>query len=346
MTARSREVRLAGERFTTPMLVPSVSSKGFPVDADGFPESNLLVGLALDGLGETLLVSAYDLHHGALTGAKEFLAGTPTGSVMEQPRLLVVDSGGYETGPAWESSHADREDRGVEPYEHTAFVGVLDRLPHDRPVLAVSYDGKDVTPGPYAEQVARARKLFGPRPHLATDILLKPVSPSRWHDPRLLTPAAEGLDAFDVVGFTEKELGDSLLDRLCTLAGLRAVLDGAGVSAPIHLFGALDPMLSPLYFAAGAEIFDGLSWLKYVYLDGLAVHPDAGSLLRGETDDRQRLREGKRVMLNLGGLSELRRRMERYAKSGSTTFEEFGVHADVLSDTYGSMVARLRKGDT
>lgn len=346
MAARSRDIRLAVQRFTTPVLIPSVSSKGFPVDARGFPESNLLVGLALDGLGETLLVSAYDLHTGRLTGAEEFLAGQPVGSVMERPRLLVVDSGGYETGDAWESGHADREDRGVQPYDHSAFVAVLDGLPRDRAVLAVSYDGQDVPPGTYTEQIARARRLFGPRPHLASDVLLKPEQPSGWHDPRLLTAAAPDLVAFDVVGFTEKELGDSLLDRLCTLARLRAVLDAAGVDAPIHLFGALDPLLTPLYFSAGAEIFDGLSWLKYVYRDGVALHPDAGSLLRAEQDDEQRLREGKRVMLNLGALTDLRRRMERHARTGSTTFEEFGAHARVLSDTYGSMVARLTTGDT
>jgi hypothetical protein len=347
LTARSREVRLAGERFTTPVLIPSLSSKGFPVDSQGFPESNLLAGLALDGLGETLLVSAYDLHVGALTGAAEFLAGTPTGSVMERPRLLVVDSGGYETGQAWESGHVDREDRGVEPYDHGTFTGVLDRLPRDRPVLAVSYDGRDVPPGPYEEQIARARRLFGPRSHLASDVLLKPpsLSPSR-HQPRLLTAVAPDLASFDVVGFTEKELGDSLLDRLCTLARLRAVLDDARVHAPIHLFGALDPLLTPLYFSAGAEIFDGLSWLRYLYQDGMAVHPDAGSLLRGEQDDPKRWRDGKRVSLNLGQLTELRRQMERHARTGSTTFEEFGSHAAVLSDTYGSMVARLATGDT
>lgn len=325
------------------MLVPSVSSKGFPVDRDGHPESNVLVVLALDGLGETLLVSAYDLHVGTLTGAREFLAGTPTGSVMERPRLLVVDSGGYETGPGWENGHADREDRGTLPYDRAAYEGVLDRLPDERAVLAVSYDGPDVPPGTYAEQVARARRLFGRRTHLASDILLKPER-GRWHDPRLLTAAAPDLAAFDVIGFTEKELGDSLLDRLCTLAELRHVLDDAAVTAPVHLFGALDPLLTPLYFAAGAEIFDGLSWLKYVYRDGLAVHPDAGSLLRDEQDDGHRLRDGKRVMLNLGQLTDLRRRMERHAKTGSTTFEEFGAHAHILADTYGSMIARLTTG--
>lgn len=345
MSGRSRDIYLAGVRFTTPLLIPSVSSKGFPVDSRGNWESALLVELALDGLTEALLVSAYDLTHHGLKGSEDFLKGESTGSVMEQPRLLVVDSGGYETGKAWESGHPDREDRGVQTYGLATFISVLDRLPVDRTTLVVSYDGPDQVPGSYAEQIKRGRELFNGRGAFASDMLLKPEGGSRWHDPLRLTPAASDLQAFDVVGFTEKELGDSLLSRLVTLARLRAVLDNAGVLAPIHVFGALDPLLTPLYFAAGAEIFDGLSWLKYVYHDGLAVHPDAGSLLRGEQDDSQRFREGKRVVQNLGRLSELRRSLQRHARNEDASFAEFGDHASILADTYGTMLARLDTGE-
>jgi hypothetical protein len=146
------------------------------------------------------------------------------------------------------------------------------------------------------------------------------------------------------VGFTEKELGDSYLSRLTTLARLRIVLDEAGISAPIHLFGALDPLFTPLYFAAGAEIFDGLSWMRYGYSGGLAVHPDAGALLRGEDDDQKLLRDAKRPVVNLGLLRALKRQMERYAAAGSRGFDEFGEHGQLLSQTYATMLARIETG--
>jgi len=338
--ARSRQVRLAGLSLNTPLLIPSVSSRGFPLDPAGFAESNLFLNYAKDSLDEVLLVSAYDLEHRTLEDAAALLSGGGTGTALDRPQLLVVDSGGYETGQSWESGHVDRSDRLVKPYNTDMFASVVDRLPQGRPLLVVSYDGPDVPRGTYAQQVARAQVFFATRPHLASDILLKPPS-GRWHTPRELVPAAPDLSRFDVIGFTEVELGDSPLDRLITLAELRQILRSASITAPIHLFGALDPLFTPLYFAAGAEIFDGLSWMRYVYWDGLAVHADAGALLRSEDDDTQLLRETRRVVLNLGQLRELKRQMQRYAAKGSGGFDEFGVHGKLLSNTYATMLARI-----
>ena len=73
------------------------------------------------------------------------------------------------------------------------------------------------------------------------------------------------LRTFDIVGVTEREIGESIHDRLVNIARLRKSLNAAEVTIPIHVFGGLDPLLTPLYFAAGAEIFDGLGWLRYAY---------------------------------------------------------------------------------
>lgn len=334
-------MRLAGLSLDTPLLIPSVSSRGFPLDKAGFAESNLFLKYAVDSIDEALLVSAYDLEHCTLVDAEALLSGGSTGTALDRPRLLVVDSGGYETGESWESGHVDRSDRLVKPYNADMFASVVDRLPQGRPLLVVSYDGPDVPRGSYADQVARAQVFFATRPHLASDILLKRPIGRRWHTPRELVPAAPDLSRFDVIGFTEVELGDSLLDRLATLAELRQILRSASITAPIHLFGALDPLFTPLYFAAGAEIFDGLSWMRYVYWDGLAVHADAGALLRSEDDDTQLLREARRIVLNLGQLRELKRQMQRYAAKGNRGFDEFGVHGKLLSNTYATMLARI-----
>jgi len=333
-------VRLAGLSLDTPLLIPSVSSRGFPLDKAGLAQSNLFLNYAKDSLDEALLVSAYDLEHRTLEDAAALLSGGGTGTPLDRPRLLVVDSGGYETGQSWESGHVDRTSRPTEPYDADMFASVVDRLPQGRSLLVVSYDGPDIPRGTYAQQVARAQAFFASRAHLASDILLKPPS-GRWHTPRELVPAAPDLSRFDVIGFTEVELGDSLLDRLATLAELRQILHSASIVAPIHLFGALDPLFTPLYFTAGAEIFDGLSWMRYVYWHGLAVHADAGALLRGEDDNTQQLQEAMRTVLNLSHLRELRRQMQRYAAKGSRGFDEFGDHGELLSNTYATMLARI-----
>ncbi len=84
--------------------------------------------------------------------------------------------------------------------------------------------------------------------------------------------------------------------------------------------------------------------MRYAFVDGLAVHPDAGALLRGEDDDRETLRDAKRAVVNLGYLRDLKRRMERFAAAGSRGFDEFGRHGQVLSQAYATMVARIATG--
>lgn len=334
----SRELLIAGRRFTSPVLIPSVSSKGFRV-TDGFSEAGPLVEMAEDALTETLLVSAYDLRHRRLAFAENYLEADHRPGLLDQLQLLIVDSGGYETGTHFEGGEVDRTERRVAPYEYADYVGVVDGLPK-RPTLVVSYDGPDQAVGDYDEQVQRAQAFFAPRA-VASNLLLKPPAGVAYHDPTLLVPVARRLVAFNVIGFTEKELGDTFLARMLNLAGLRRVLDEANVPAPIHVFGALDPVFTPLYFAAGGELFDGLSWLRYSYEQGLAVHPEIGSLLRRGTDDRAGLRSALRVVENLNRLRELRRQLERYAQQGDVS--ELGPQAEVLAETIATMHARLSK---
>ena len=345
MHCRSRAVRLSGVPLTTPLLIPSISSRGFPLDPEGIAESSLLLQYAEDALNESLLVSAYDLHHGTLVDGDSLLDERDGfGTVFDSPQLLIVDSGGYETGSSWESGHITRDAPPYHEFSYADYVSVVDRLGHDRPTMIVSYDGPDTIREDYNEQIRTAQRFFATRRHFASDLLLKPPASKGFHDPLALAPAAQNLVGFDVIGFTEKELGNRLLLRLETLARLRKLLSEEGVTAPIHLFGALDPLFTPLYFAAGAEIFDGLSWLRYVYANGLAVHPEAGALLRGGDDESPQLRDAMRVTVNLGELNQLKRQMERYASASSRGFAEFGSYGELMSQTYATMVARISRG--
>ena len=123
---------------------------------------------------------------------------------------------------------------------------------------------------------------------LAPSLLLKPPSTKvSFHDFEVLSNAhAKDLRAFDIIGVTERELGESVIKRLIAITKLRERLDAVEVSSPIHVFGGLDPLYTPLYFAAGAEIFDGLGWLRYAYRDGVAMHRDSGILLDEPVDKR------------------------------------------------------------
>ena len=59
---------------------------------------------------------------------------------------------------------------------------------------------------------------------------------------------------------------------MLNIARLRIALDGVGLNPPIHVFGSLDTIGTPLYFFAGADIFDGLTWLRYAFHKGKTIY--------------------------------------------------------------------------
>jgi hypothetical protein len=184
----------------------------------------------------------------------------------------------------------------------------------------VNYDGYDEDGNaPFVAQIERAQLFFAQHPSYSQDLLIKPERAGRSLEVGGLSPnTLARLKGFDLLGFTEKDLGDSVLDKLRTLARLRDALDGAGVDAPIHLFGSLDPVMTPLYHAAGAEIFDGLTWLRYGYHWEVAMYRDDVPIL----DERRGLSETRfartttTAIDNLAMLRTLGERMQLFATTG------------------------------
>jgi hypothetical protein len=264
--------------FDLPLLVPAFSSKGFALrkTRKGRPYSE--VSFELKQFSEfpqdSALVSAYDLYFGHFCAPK--LDREPE-AYLRNTQLIFVDSGGYELVQEFDSTepksfpHSPRAgEYGPEQYQAT-----LKRLlAADRPLNLVvtnfDHGGRGRT---LSEQVEAARAVFVKCPGCATDFLLKPTTPKGdVVDVDDLPPrAVESLRGFDVIGVTEKELGKNLIDRLGRIARLRRLLDRARITAPIHVWGGLDPLVTPLYFFAGAAVFDGVSWLRYAYHNGVAM---------------------------------------------------------------------------
>lgn len=343
MLARSRTLHLCEDSLSSPLLVPSVSSKGFPI-AEGVSEASRAADFASPDLTEGLLISAYDIHHELLLECERLLSDDHASTIYGTPKLLVIDSGGYELADDFESGEVQRGVRDVRPFGFLEYQEVLARLPRDRDLLAVSFDFPAAERGDYAEQRSRAQQLFGSHAEFKSDFLMKPEPGARFINWQRLIPEAANLRAFDVIGVTEKELGKSLVDRLVALARLRSVLDGAGVTAPIHVFGALDPLISPLYFMVGGEIFDGLSWIRYAYFNGIAVHQDAVSVLQCHVDDDPQRRDARRHLSNLAELRRVKHRLERWAHEPDR-FDLLGPHHQALREVYEIVMAHLaRKG--
>lgn len=340
MLARSRPLNLDASGLASPLIIPSVSSKGFPV-RDGISQSGEILKFVSPDLPDALLVSAYDLAHKLMPDVDELLGGNHRTTVYGSARLLVVDSGGYElNSESFESGETHRSPYTPMAFSRADYERILQRLPVDRDVLVVSYDEPLEDRPDYRTQRQEAQSLLGLLRFKKT-FLLKPEHRYPYLHVPTMVGDATNLRAFDVLGVTEKELGDTIMDRLLCLARIRGMLDGSGCGhMPIHVFGSIDPLMTPLYFMAGAEIFDGLSWLRYAYRDDLAVHPDELAVLDFDLDARSERRDALRYMANLRALRNIRNRLVRWVGEPGR-FDHLGTRHLAIQEVYETMCARL-----
>lgn len=335
--ARSSVVRhkASGTSLHTPLLVPSFSSKGFAVDANGRSEVLRVLETASEFLADVYLISAFDLHYGHLPAPGELPA---------KAALTFVDSGGYEISPDRDLSAVVEPRPSDQEWSMILLKSVLDHWPRELPAAFVSYDHHRERRC-FAEQLDAARGLFASYPDSLSDFLLKPETA----DQRTLKstlPAAianiGSLAAFDIIGVTEKELGSSNLERMVQLAKLRRALDEAGLRLPIHVFGALDPLSTCLYFLAGAEVFDGLTWIRYGYSGGQCVYAqNLGALEYGlhVPDNQVRARA---LSNNYYYLDTLQSRLRDFCATGD--FNKLAPHAQFLQQAADTLETRLRGG--
>jgi hypothetical protein len=322
----------AGQTVATPLLVPSFSSRGFgairpdperPEDPERSVVSELLEFFARE-IHETFLVSAYDLHHRFLEAGDNLDSPDWTANPLSNPRVMIIDSGGYEVRQGVDGGELIQDLRTPRPWDEQTYGELLDRLPEAAVnCAAVAWDrpGKS-----YEIQIRAAQDFLGGRSRLTPIMLLKPEDENRPHNWKLLESNASRLGFFSVIGVTEDELGSSLLDRVVAVMELRELLRRNELDKPIHIFGALDPLFVPVYFAAGADIFDGLTWLRYAYWHGLAVHHRQGPLLSGQAEQRDEKRFWAVPAANLSELQRLHSRLLRFKAEN----EDWSVYDDTM----------------
>ena len=247
-----------GAQIDLPLLIPSFSSKGFGFFSEKKGKRRITLSettQALESLGpylqETFLLSAYDLHHGHFRRPERF---------FEISALIFVDSGGYELNDEFDSSEPKLTPVRKLQFtldDYSAVLSNLYRKGNKLPMVITNYDIESHRQ-PFQKQIQMARRLFEAYPQWSHNFLLKPdTSRGSVIDVDRLVPCIDELSGFDVIGVTEKELGKNLINRLHRLARLRLALSQREIHSPIHVWGGLDPLLTPLYFFAGADIFDG-----------------------------------------------------------------------------------------
>ena len=308
----------------TPLLVPSFSSKAL-VDVDRLFEE------LSPSITESFLISAYDLHYSLIQ-----LPG------YELAEVVFLDSGGYEAAKDHDEMEPLYQASEANAWTIANYRDLLDALDLIMPTFITAFD-HPTERRPIAEQINIAVDTFKNFQNVGREILFKPET----HDQRLvpirnLIAEIPRFSQFDIVGITETELGDSTLDRMASIARLRIAMNTEGVHLPLHIFGSLDPVCTPLYFLAGADIFDGLSWIRFSYSDDMAVYHKNHIPLRFGITDLDRLSLARSYDANLHYLSELKTRLMRYLLDGDEN--RLGRHGEFFAKCLDDLRVVVGKG--
>jgi hypothetical protein len=334
MLARSTQIRHPlGVSLQTPLLVPSFSSKALGFNKAGKSELKKVFEVASVGLTDIMLVSAFDLAYGHLKPIMRAITD-----------VVIIDSGGYEVSDLQDFSAVHWEParfREAAGWSEEKLCEVYEHWPEHIPAILVSFDRPDLRYS-LEDQIERARQLFSAYPGQMYTLLVKPESESEAYIQAKNVIAHVGkLKDFNVIGFTEKELGDSVLNRMENVAAVRLAMDDAALRIPIHVYGSLDPITSVLYFLAGAEMFDGLTWIRYGYADGFACYYHNYSARKIGIAETEEYVKAKTRQDNLGYLLELKYKMQNFLRDSD--FRIFGDNAELLRESYALLQAKNRR---
>lgn len=304
----------------TPLLIPSFSSKGFP-------EVKKIIDYSKEVITDVILVSAYDLFYQNISPPFDFVP------------LIFLDSGGYEASKDTELSDFEGKEHKEKEWSQTSLQKVASEWKQTTPTVLISYDHPKERVS-IKQQIDRAKALMAQHPTFIKEILLKPHSSQKVYlDIDVVTEHVHDLASFDVIGVTEKELGNSIIARMKSIAKIRMALTKAGLDTPIHVFGSLDTVTTPMYFVAGADIFDGLTWLRFAFYQGQTIYKQNYGALEYGAAVQVHLLDGHCLNDNYYYMKSLEDQMRTFLPSRDWT--KFQHHAAMLERAYNTTIEAL-----
>lgn len=142
-----------------------------------------------------------------------------------------------------------------------------------------------------------------------------------------------------MIGLTEKELGKSIFERMKTIANLRIIMKEQDIEKPIHIFGSLDPIITPLYFLSGADIFDGLSWLKFNFTEDAAMYVDSYGVKKNNIFDPVEFYSTRAIYDNISFIRKLTQDLRQFVTTND--FDIFNSNSKLYKDSYNYLEKEL-----
>jgi len=322
MLAKVRSIKTSSETITTPLIVPAFSSK-----AD--PYIQRILKFMKEFIVGPILLSAYDVYY------KRSIKDTT------YPNAIFLDSGGYECSKRFDISEVYYLKDKPKKWNIKLYSEVLNFWPHNIPTIAICYD-HDKKGISINEQISSAKNFFKGESYFLSDILLKPEKNEELSiiEVDSVINQLDSLKDFDIIGFTEKEIGNSVLDRMNNIAKLRIAMDKADINKPIHIFGSLDPISAPLYFVSGADIFDSLTWIRFSYFKGMAIYQNNYAVLKQYLEYKTARLISQYYVDNINSLKSLQMQMKKYISTGGN-FKVFELNSHPIERAYQALKTRI-----
>jgi hypothetical protein len=322
---RKLQVQLDGVPVeSTPMLVPSISSRSTNnIMSAAETISGIISGPAL--------ISAYDQNRANILSFIEPACN-----------LIFIDSGGYECEIGYKSAKSKLYNLDLLEWNEELHLITIKGFNKTPAKVVISYDHPNLRE-PLEDQISRANRLFKKNNGFLREFLIKPENEN---DSRIniekIIQNIKSFNMFDIIGIIEKELGPTILDRMVAIATLRSEMDRKGIIKPLHVFGSLDTITTPLYYFSGADIFDGLAWSRHIFYEGKTLYRDSfGPSLKGIQANMNNILLST-LIDNFNYLLELRLELEEF--ESTKKFEIFGDNFKFFEKSYEKL--RQKMGGT
>ena len=232
-----------------PLFVYSYSSRGFPDVIERMRHSFSYVPSYLISLYDYVYVIPQDLIK------------------VDDERIRIWDSGGYETRQDEDYSAVYPAPSGSKTWSKADYVDSAKRIPWNGYDILASYDSHSQGVALH-QQIKQALELFDKvNGEYFRDLV---VHLSDGSDPApLMDTLRLYVDEFHILGLIEKEIAPSWVHGAWFIHQVRTALSALSPNRyiPIHIFGCFDPKTVIRFVMAGADIFDGLTWMRYLFLD-------------------------------------------------------------------------------
>ncbi|NMC55915.1 MAG: hypothetical protein GYA50_01670 [Eubacteriaceae bacterium] len=291
--------------YQIPKLIPAFSSKGnvFLNFNDKIISDNyILINKLEKYLFNTYLISAYDIYYGFMPD-----------NLMDFPlaNTIMIDSGGYEILNSYDICENYKYNYKIYPWDENKMLEIYKKIYNNEisqfsQLIFSTYDiNTNLT-----EQISKACILKQMFPNSIIDFLIKLPNNIYSLSDFIINSISEPLN-FRLIGFTEKELGLTLREKLLTLIKIKNYFEQMNWIVDIHIFGGLEPNILILYFLAGATVFDGLSWQKVRYSENSTLHnPKYYMINQSEIDNKFWM-----LVDNLNQLELIENKLEKYLKN-------------------------------